>query len=99
MKRKTKNIKVFNLFCICFFVTALLVRVVASIILSPVINDTKIRINENEERMAALREENEQLRNDIKVLQGKDRVYTIAMEAGLEQKNNLIFVTDNQEKD
>ncbi len=80
----------FLLFC------ALVTTVLSNLFVGSLKTSLMIEIQDMNLAMASLKSENEKLSIEIQTLQNKDRVYTIADDAGLSQnQDNVISVAGN----
>lgn len=92
VKRKKAKISFFNIFCVGLFTVALLARFFTSVVIGSINNETNMNIQEARSQAESLRVENQKLSIEIQTLQNKERIYTIAQDAGLEQQNNIVSI-------
>lgn len=88
-KRKKDHLGLsFTILCI-----SMLIYIITSLFVGSVNVSLTYNIQADENRIAELKEENSKLSIKISELEGKDRVYTTAQEAGLVQdQSNIIYV-------
>ena len=95
VKRKKPNRSIFdtfNTFCCILFTIAVAARLFTSIVIGSMNNETNISIQEARNKAESLRVENQKLSIEIQTLQNKERIYTIAQDAGLAQQNNIVSI-------
>ena len=90
VKSKKKKASKFNIFCVVFFTFALAARLFTSIMLGSMNNEINTNIQKAQNEAETLRIENQKL--SIEILQNKERIYTIAQDAGLEQQSNIVSI-------
>lgn len=83
----------FEVKCAALFTFSLLVLLLSSIIVGSMNTKLTINIQKMQNEANVLRADNQQLNIEIQTLQNKDRVYTIAKDAGLGQnQENVISI-------
>ena len=93
IKKKKRKAK-FLTKCSLLFSMALVMSLFSSIVLGSINTKLTVSIQETQNEIDTLTAENSQLSIDIQTLQNKDRVYTIANEAGMSQsQDNVVSVT------
>lgn len=92
VKSKAKKASKFNIFCVVFFTLALAARLFTSIMLGSMNNEINTNIQKIQNESESLRIENQKLSIEIQTLQNKERIYTIAQDAGLEQQPNIVSI-------
>lgn len=92
VKSKKKKASKFNIFCVVFFTFALAARLFTSIMLGSMNNEINTNIQKAQNEAEILRIENQKLSIEIQTLQNKERIYTIAQDAGLEQQSNIVSI-------
>lgn len=80
--------------CSLVFSIALMSLLFSSVVLGSMNTRLTINIQKTQNEIQTLKAENSQLSINIQTLQNKDRVYTIANEAGMSQsQDNVVSVT------
>ena len=92
VKSKKKKASKFNIFCVVFFTLALAARLFTSIMLGSMNNEINTSIQKARNEAETLRIENQKLSIEIQTLQNKERIYTIAQDAGLQQQSNIVSI-------
>lgn len=87
-RRKTNR---FNRFAVMFFSLSLLAYLMVSLFVGTYNTNLTMEIQNTTNRISELKLENEKITISISSLENKDRVYTMAADAGLDQnQDNLI---------
>ncbi|MDO5440177.1 MAG: hypothetical protein Q4F12_01425 [Erysipelotrichaceae bacterium] len=92
VKRKRRRLSFFSK-CSIVLTTSLMMWLFVSIFVGSINTSLTIDIQKMNTEVASLKAQNQQLSIDIQTLQNKDRIYTMAADAGLEQnQDNIISV-------
>ena len=92
--KKRKRRAKFLTKCSFIFSIALISLLFSSVVLGSINTNLTVEIQKTQNEIDNLKVENSQLSIDIQTLQNKDRVYTIANEAGMSQsQDNVVSVT------
>lgn len=93
VKRKRRKLS-FVTKCALVLVLSLLCRLGTSIVVGSFNTNLTIDIQNMTSEVASLKAENQQLNIEIQTLQNKDRIYTMATDAGLMQnQDNIVSVS------
>lgn len=93
IKRKKRKAKYLTK-CTFILSVALMLQLFSSVVLGAKNTNLTIDIQRTQNEIEQLKMENSQLSISIQTLQNKDRVYTIANEAGMSQsQDNVVSVT------
>lgn len=92
---KTKRRRLsFSTKCFIFMMIVLVAGLACSIFVGSINTARTIEIQKIKIEVASLKTTNQQLTIEIQTLQNKDRIYTIAKDAGLDQnQSNVISIT------
>lgn len=96
LKKKRRKLK-FTTKCVFLFTFALLSWLFTSICVGSINTSLTIDIQKMNAEIDNYKAENQQLNIEIQSLQNKDRIYTIASEAGLEQnQDNVVSINQGE---
>lgn len=94
IRKRRRKVK-FELKCFTVLFVVSLCWLAVSIIVGSKNTNLTIEIQQMSNELAALKADNQQLNIEIQTLQNKDRIYTMAADAGLVQnQNNIVSISE-----
>lgn len=95
--RRTKRRLRFEAFAFILFTLATIATLFSNLFIGSMQNSLTMQIQNMNYESETIKTENEKLSIEIQTLQNKDRVYTIAQDAGLEQnQDNVVSISKGE---
>ncbi len=95
--RRTKRRLRFEAFAFILFALAIIATLFSNLFIGSMQNSLTMQIQNMNYESETIKTENEKLSIEIQTLQNKDRVYTIAQDAGLEQnQDNVVSISKGE---